>query len=51
MIPSSGTEIQDQNLSFYAEYNRATPIGQITAGLRYEDLYWTISVTGCGTMS
>lgn len=40
MIPSSGTEIQDQNLSFYAEYNRATPIGQITAGLRYEDLYW-----------
>ena len=40
MIPSSGTEIHDQNLSFFAEYNRATPIGQITAGLRYEDVFW-----------
>ena len=40
MIPSSGTEIHDQNLSFFAEYSRATPIGQITAGLRYENVFW-----------
>ena len=40
MIPSSETEIHDQNLSFFVEYNRSTPIGQITAGLRYEDVYW-----------
>ncbi len=40
MIPSSGTEIHDQNLAFFAEYSRVTPIGQITAGLRYEDVYW-----------
>ena len=40
MIPSSATEIHDQNLAFFAEYSRTTPIGQITAGLRYEDVYW-----------
>lgn len=40
MIPSSGTEIHDQNLSFFADYNRTTPIGQITAGLRYENVFW-----------
>src|SRR5690554_5539851 len=40
MIPSSATEIHDQNLSFFAEYSRATPVGQITAGLRYEDVFW-----------
>lgn len=40
IIPSTGTEIHDQNLSFFADYNRITPIGQITAGLRYEDVSW-----------
>lgn len=40
IIPSSGTEIHDQNLSFFADYNRATPIGNITAGLRFEDVFW-----------
>jgi len=40
MIPSTGTEIHDQNLSFFADYNRTTPIGQITAGLRYENVFW-----------
>lgn len=40
IIPSSETEIHDRNLSFFTEYSRATPIGQITAGLRYEDVYW-----------
>lgn len=40
IIPSTRTAIHDQNLSFFAEYSRSTPIGQITAGLRYEDLHW-----------
>lgn len=40
MIPSTETEIHDRNLSFFAEYKRTTPIGQLTAGLRYEDVYW-----------
>lgn len=40
MIPSTETEIHDRNLSFFAEYIRDTPIGQITAGLRYEDVFW-----------
>lgn len=40
IIPSSNTEIHDQNLAFFAEYNRATPIGQITAGLRFENAFW-----------
>ncbi len=40
IIPSSNTEIHDQNLAFFAEYNRATPIGQLTAGLRFENAFW-----------
>lgn len=40
MIPSSNTAIHDQNLAFFTEYTRSTPIGQLTAGLRYENVYW-----------
>jgi hypothetical protein len=36
IVPSSNTTIKDQNNSFFAEYSRSTPIGQVGAGLRYE---------------
>lgn len=36
IIPSSNTTIKEQNNSFFAEYSRPTPIGQLGVGLRYE---------------
>lgn len=38
VIPSSNTSIHDQNNSFFAEYSRNTPIGKLSAGIRYEDV-------------
>lgn len=38
IVPSSYTTIKDQNNSLFAEYSRSTPIGQIGAGLRYENV-------------
>ena len=46
MIPSSNTAIHDQNLAFFTEYTRATPIGQFTAGLRYENVNWDYFING-----
>lgn len=40
VIPSSNTAIHDQNLAFFTEYSRTTPIGQFTAGIRYENVHW-----------
>lgn len=37
-IPSTNTSIKDENKSFFAEYSRSTPIGEIGAGVRYEDV-------------
>lgn len=37
-IPSSNTTIKDENISFFAEYSRATAVGKIGAGIRYEDV-------------
>lgn len=38
IVPSSNTTIKEQNNSFFAEYSRLTPIGQLGAGLRYENV-------------
>lgn len=38
IVPSSNTIIQEQNNSFFAEYSRSIPIGQFSAGLRYENV-------------
>ncbi len=38
IVPSSHTGIKEKNNSFFAEYSRAIPIGQIGAGLRYENV-------------
>lgn len=38
IVPSSNTTIKEQNNSFFAEYSRITPIGQLGAGLRYENV-------------
>lgn len=38
IIPSSNTTIKEQNSSFFAEYSRSTPIGQLGAGIRYENV-------------
>lgn len=38
IVPSSDTRIREQNIAFFAEYSRATPIGQLGAGLRYENV-------------
>ena len=46
VIPSSNTAIHDQNLAFFTEYTRATPIGQFTAGLRYENVNWDYFING-----
>ncbi|MFI3265165.1 MAG: outer membrane beta-barrel protein [Rikenellaceae bacterium] len=40
---SSSTDISEQNLAFFAEYQMATKIGMFSFGLRYEDVvydYW-----------
>ena len=37
-IPSTNTSIKDENKSFFAEYSRSTSIGEIGAGVRYEDV-------------
>lgn len=37
-IPSTNTSIHDDNNAFFAEYSRATSIGQITAGVRFENV-------------
>ncbi|MBK5196314.1 MAG: TonB-dependent receptor [Proteiniphilum sp.] len=38
-IPSTNTSIHDDNNAFFAEYSRSTSIGQITAGVRFENVY------------
>ena len=38
IVPSSNTTIKEQNSSFFAEYSHPTPIGQLGAGLRYENV-------------
>ena len=37
-VPSSNTTIHEQNNAFFAEYSLMVPIGQIGAGLRYENV-------------
>lgn len=37
-IPSTNTSIKGENKSFFAEYSRSTSIGEIGAGVRYEDV-------------
>lgn len=37
-IPSTDTEINEENNSFFAEYSRQTTIGKISAGVRYENV-------------
>ena len=37
-IPSSDTEINEENNSLFAEYSRQTIIGKISAGVRYENV-------------
>ncbi len=38
-IPSVNTSIHDENNAFFAEYSRSTSIGQIAAGVRFENVY------------
>ncbi len=38
IVPSSNTNIKEQNSSFFVEYSHPTPIGQLGAGLRYENV-------------
>lgn len=38
-IPSTNTSIHDENNAFFAEYSRPTPVGQITAGVRFENVH------------
>jgi len=38
-IPSTNTSIHDDNNAFFAECSRSTSIGQITAGVRFENVY------------
>lgn len=38
IVPSSFTTINEQNKSLFVEYSHATPIGQLGAGLRYENV-------------
>lgn len=38
-IPSTNTSIHDDNNAFFAEYSRTTPIGQVVAGVRLENVY------------
>ena len=38
-ISSTNTSIHDENNAFFAEYSRSTPIGQIAAGVRFENVY------------
>ncbi len=38
IVPSSNTTINERNNSFFAEYSHSTPIGQLGAGLRYENV-------------
>ena len=38
-IPSTNTSIHDKNNAFFAEYSRSTPIGQIAAGIRFENVH------------
>lgn len=38
IVPPSNTTIEEQNNSYFTEFSRATPIGQIGAGLRYENI-------------
>lgn len=38
LIPSTNTAIHDQNNSLFAEYSISTPIGNLGAGIRYEDV-------------
>ena len=38
-ISSTNTSIHDKNNALFAEYARPTPIGQITAGVRFENVY------------
>ena len=37
-VPSSNTTIHEQNNAFFAEYSLMVPIGQLGAGLRYENV-------------
>lgn len=37
-VPSSNTRIKERNNSFFVEYSRTSPIGQFSAGLRYENV-------------
>lgn len=37
-VASSNTTIKERNNSFFAEYSRTIPIGQFSAGLRYENV-------------
>lgn len=46
VIPSSNTAIHDQNLAFFTEYSHSTPLGQFTAGLRYENVKWDYFTDG-----
>ncbi|WP_286833251.1 MULTISPECIES: outer membrane beta-barrel protein [unclassified Proteiniphilum] len=36
---SFNTAIHDENKAFFAEYSRSAPIGQITAGVRFENVH------------
>lgn len=36
LVPSSETEVKEQNYSVFVEYSRMTPIGQVRGGLRDE---------------
>lgn len=46
IVPSSDTQIKESNNAFFVEYMRATPIGQIGAGLRYEDVHFNYFIEG-----
>lgn len=35
-VPTSLSMLKEQNMSVFLDYNRATPIGQVMAGVRYE---------------
>lgn len=37
-VAASNTTIKERNNSFFAEYSRSIPIGQLSAGLRYENV-------------
>ena len=38
IVPSSNTTIKERNNSFFIEYSRTIPIGQLGVGLRYENV-------------